>query len=303
MATGYTTLLGLALPVQGEEIGTWGDLVNDSITKLVESAIAGATTLSSDADVALTDNDGATDQSRQMVLLWTASGSVTRNITAPARSKVYFVINATGGSQSIVVRGTGPTTGVTVVAGERCTVAWNGSDFVKTGSTIAALTSVSGTLGVANGGTGATTLTGLVVGNGTSAFTTVTAPSGTVVGTTDTQTLTNKTLTDPAITGTILEDVYTETTASSTLTIDPGNGSVQVITLGQSASSVSLTNFAAGEGITVMIADGTAYTITWSTSVTWVGGTAPTLATSGYTVIELWKVGSVVYGANVGSVA
>jgi hypothetical protein len=55
---------------------------------------------------------------------------------------------------------------------------------------------LSGTaLPVANGGTGATTLTGVVIGNGTSAFTTVTAPSGAIVGTTDTQNLTNKTLT------------------------------------------------------------------------------------------------------------
>ena len=54
---------------------------------------------------------------------------------------------------------------------------------------------VTGTVAVANGGTGATTLTGVVVGNGTSAFTTVTAPSGTLVGTTDTQTLTNKRVT------------------------------------------------------------------------------------------------------------
>ncbi len=50
----------------------------------------------------------------------------------------------------------------------------------------------TGTLSVARGGSGAGTLTGLVVGNGTSAFTAVTAPSGAVVGTTDTQTLTNK---------------------------------------------------------------------------------------------------------------
>ncbi len=50
----------------------------------------------------------------------------------------------------------------------------------------------TGTLGVSRGGSGAGTLTGLVVGNGTSAFTAVTAPSGAVVGTTDTQTLTNK---------------------------------------------------------------------------------------------------------------
>jgi hypothetical protein len=118
-----------------------------------------------------------------------------------------------------------------------------------------------------------------------------------------TVTLTNKTLTDPALVGTILEDVYTATTASSTLTIDPGNGSVQVLTLGQNATSVSLTNFAAGESVTLMIADGTAYSITWSTSVTWVGGTTPTLPTSGYAVIQLWKVSSTVYGVYVGNVA
>jgi hypothetical protein len=51
---------------------------------------------------------------------------------------------------------------------------------------------LTGVIDVANGGTGAATLTGLVVGNGTSAMTAVTAPSGAVVGTTDTQTLTNK---------------------------------------------------------------------------------------------------------------
>lgn len=52
---------------------------------------------------------------------------------------------------------------------------------------------------VAHGGTGAATLTGLVKGNGTSAMTAVTAPTGAVVGTTDSQTLTNKTLTSPVI--------------------------------------------------------------------------------------------------------
>lgn len=54
---------------------------------------------------------------------------------------------------------------------------------------------LSATLIVAHGGTGAISLTGLIVGNGTSAMTAVTAPSGTVVGTTDTQTLTNKRVT------------------------------------------------------------------------------------------------------------
>jgi hypothetical protein len=135
MTTGNTTLLGLALPVEGELDGTWGDVVNDSLTSLVDSAVAGTTTLSADADVTLTDTALAANQARQAVILWTASnGASTRNITAPARSKPYIVINA--GTGSIVLRGAGPTTGVTVVAGEKCLAAWNGSDFVKVASSL-----------------------------------------------------------------------------------------------------------------------------------------------------------------------
>lgn len=53
---------------------------------------------------------------------------------------------------------------------------------------------VSLPLSVSNGGSGTTSLSGIVIGNGTSPFSTVTAPSGTIVGTSDTQTLTNKTI-------------------------------------------------------------------------------------------------------------
>ena len=52
----------------------------------------------------------------------------------------------------------------------------------------------------------------------------------------------------------------------------------------------------------LMVADGSSYTVTWPT-MTWVGGSAPTLATSGYSCIELWKVGSTLYGSHVGDVA
>jgi hypothetical protein len=41
MTTQYTPILKLALPVQGELSGTWGDVVNDNITSMVEQAIAG----------------------------------------------------------------------------------------------------------------------------------------------------------------------------------------------------------------------------------------------------------------------
>jgi hypothetical protein len=127
-------------------------------------------------------------------------------------------------------------------------------------------------------------------------------PSGAVVGTTDTQTLSGKTLTDPIITGTITEDVFTITDAAG-FAIDPTNGSIQLITLGASRTPTQA-NWAAGEAVTLMVDDGTAFTITWTTlAVVWVGGTAPTLALTGYTVIELWKVGTTIYGALVGNVA
>ena len=131
MPTAYTSLLGLALPVEGELSGTWGDVVNDSITSLLDSAVAGTTTISADSDITLTTTTGAANQARAAVLNWTATGTVTRTITAPAQSKAYIVINATGGTQSIKVVGVGPTTGVTILAGEKTLIAWNGTDFVK----------------------------------------------------------------------------------------------------------------------------------------------------------------------------
>ena len=131
----YTTNLGLALPTTGDLAGLWGYTVNDSITSLLDSAIAGTTTLSTDADVTLTDTDGVANQARGAVLNWTATGTTTRYINAPKRSKVYVVFNNTGGTQSILVRGgpTSPTTGVTILAGDQAIVAWNGSDFEKVG--------------------------------------------------------------------------------------------------------------------------------------------------------------------------
>jgi hypothetical protein len=179
--TNFSPLLGLALPTTGDLSGTWGTVVNDAITGLLDSAIAGTTTLGADTDVTLSTTNGAANQARNAIILWTATGTVTRNITAPAQSKAYFVINATGGTQAIVIRGAGPTTGVTIPAGARALVAWNGSDFVKIISNPVVLTSdVSGVLPEANGGTGESTYSNgqLLIGNAAGGLTKATITAG-----------------------------------------------------------------------------------------------------------------------------
>lgn len=155
MTTASTPLLGLALPVTGELSGVWGDTVNNAITSLLDDAVSGTTTLSSDADVTLSTTVQVANQARQAIILWTAGGTVTRTITAPAQSKTYVVINKTSSTQSIKLVGVGPTTGITIPAGYKCIAVWNGSDFEAT-----SLTSLTGIVPVINGGTGVATSTG-----------------------------------------------------------------------------------------------------------------------------------------------
>jgi len=138
-----TSLIGLTLPATGTLSGQWGDTINNAISQIVDVAVAGTQTISTDADITLTVTTGTyastgltANSSQYAVILWTAAGTVTRTITVPAQSKTYVVINKSS-TQSIIVQGvTG--TGVTVAAGTRAIVAWDGTNFVNVGGGSAA---------------------------------------------------------------------------------------------------------------------------------------------------------------------
>jgi hypothetical protein len=203
MTTGATGQLGLALPVQGELTGTWGNTVNNAITEYTNIAIAATLTLTNDGAVTLANTTG-TDLATNITSSLTGAGTVTAQfaivrvtgtltvakvVTAPSYSKTYTVVNAaTGGIVTFKASGQ---TGVSIAVGESAFVYYNGTDYVKVSSTVATgvtsftagttgftpstattgAVTLAGTLGVANGGTGATTLTAnnVILGNGTSA--------------------------------------------------------------------------------------------------------------------------------------
>lgn len=253
--TNFSPLLGFALPTTGDLSGTWGTTVNTSITNLIDSAVAGTTTLSADADVTLTTTNGAANQARNAIILWTASnGATTRNVTAPAQSKAYIVINA--GTGSVVIRGSGPTTGVTVASGFKALVAWNGSDFVKVASSLVSLTAdVSGVLPVVNGGTGQSSYTDgqLLIGN-----------------------TTGNTLTKTSL------------TAGSGVTITPGSGSITIAATGSGGTVTSVTAsspLASSGGTTPNISfTGTLATANGGTGNA--NGTVAKLATTNFSIEE-----------------
>lgn len=142
-----TSLIGLTLPATGTLSGQWGDTVNNAISQIIDVAVAGTQTVTTDADIDLTVTTGTyastgltSTSSQYAVLLCTGARTAARNINTPKQSKTYVVINDTTGGYAITVRGgpTSPTTGVTVAAGTRAIIAWNGSDFVNVGGGSAA---------------------------------------------------------------------------------------------------------------------------------------------------------------------
>ena len=158
MTINYTTLLGLALPVTGTESGTWGDDVSNGITQYIDASVAGTQSITTDADVTLSLTNGSSagtnlgsTSAQYMQLLCTGARTAARYINVPNSSKMYVVNNSTTGGYSITVRGvTGPTTGVTVINGEKAIIYWNSvsGDFVKISSinTFSAITATTVTV-------------------------------------------------------------------------------------------------------------------------------------------------------------
>ena len=98
----------------------------------------------------------------------------------------------------------------------------------------------------------------------------------------------------------INENIFAITDASS-VALDPDNGMVQTWTLG--ANRTATDSLTTGQSMLLIVtATASAYTLTWPT-MKWNGGSAPTLGGANATAIELFKVGSQLYGATIGDLS
>lgn len=98
--------------------------------------------------------------------------------------------------------------------------------------------------------------------------------TGAVVGTTNTQTLTNKTIVQKVV-------AYTPG-AAATVTLDVATGGIHSITMPAGNITIAVSNEAVGQCFLVEITqDGTgSRTVTWFSTIKWAGGSAPTLTTT-----------------------
>jgi len=162
MSSTYSTSLRVELIGSGDQAGTWGTTTDNNFAYIFDAAIAGyqAVTISS-ADQALTYVNGPTssaslNQSVYAILKFNSAAAASA-VYAPPVSKQYIVWNNTSYTitiynSTVIGNTTAAGTGVAIAAGNKIMVWSDGTNFYDLQAQ-----NLTGTLAVANGGTGQTT--------------------------------------------------------------------------------------------------------------------------------------------------
>lgn len=151
----------LVLPATGELSNTWGNVFNAGATSLIDTSIAGTATVTMTAsNYTLSNNNGAADESRAMFIVLTGTPGGSYQVICPAVSKLYFVTNSTGFAQTFK---TASGTGVSIPNNTRAVLRCDGTNVIEAVNYVGSLTigsiTLSSPLGTASGGTGSSSTT------------------------------------------------------------------------------------------------------------------------------------------------
>ena len=162
MSSTYSSSLRIELIGSGDQAGAWGATTDSNLAYVLDTAIAGyqAVTVSSTSQ-ALTYVNGpsssaALNQSVYAMLKFNSAGAAS-SIYAPPVSKQYIVWNNSGYTitiynSTVIGNTTAAGTGIAVANGDKVIVWSDGTNFYDAKSN-----GVTGTVAIANGGTGQTT--------------------------------------------------------------------------------------------------------------------------------------------------
>ena len=161
MSSTYSSSLRIELIGSGDQAGAWGATTDNNLAYVLDTAIAGyqAVTVSS-ANQALTYINGPTstaslNQSVYAMLKFNSAGAAS-NIYAPPASKQYIIWNNSGYTitmynSTVIGNTTAAGSGVAISSGNKVLVWSDGTNFYEVQAQ-----NLTGTLAIANGGTGQT---------------------------------------------------------------------------------------------------------------------------------------------------
>lgn len=177
MSSSYSASLRLDLPTEGSYTDAWGDVVNDGITKLLDTAVAGTATVTvTSTNHVVSYANGATDEARAAVLVLSGTPGAAFNVFVPPVSKTYIIRNnvttytATIYCSTVAGNTTPAGTGIAIPTGKSVFIRTDGTNFTQ---------AISG---------GLTSGTSLLKGDGSTGISNATAgtdylapPSGTAI--------------------------------------------------------------------------------------------------------------------------
>jgi hypothetical protein len=152
----YSPSLRIELITTGDQAGVWGTTTNTNLGGLVESAIAGYTSVSiTTANQALTALNGAPDESRNQTIALTTTTTAAFAVYAPPAEKTYVIYNASSYAATIynstvIGNTTAAGTGVVVPAGKTVTIWSDGTNFALQNTSVPTPSLVSNDTTIAN---------------------------------------------------------------------------------------------------------------------------------------------------------